>query len=96
MFLVTIFYRVPYTILESSLYAGLHKLGWNLSVGWLVVAVTTGHAGWLQKILSARVFAPISRLTYCAYLSNGIVELYHSGSLRNPIYMSTTSMVSIF
>ncbi|EDW86401.2 uncharacterized protein Dwil_GK15256 [Drosophila willistoni] len=87
MYSVTRFYIAPYTNFESSLYAGFHKLGWNLSVGWLVIAITTGHANWLQKTLSSRVFAPISRLTYCAYLSNGIVELYHSASIRYPTYM---------
>ncbi|XP_023037117.1 nose resistant to fluoxetine protein 6 [Drosophila willistoni] len=95
MYSVTRFYIAPYTNFESSLYAGFHKLGWNLSVGWLVIAITTGHANWLQKTLSSRVFAPISRLTYCAYLSNGIVELYHSASIRYPTYMGFVSLTNI-
>ncbi|XP_030378610.1 nose resistant to fluoxetine protein 6-like isoform X2 [Scaptodrosophila lebanonensis] len=94
MYGVTRFYVVPYTVVESSLYAGFHKLGWNFAVGWLVLAVTTGHAGWLQRALSIRAFAPISRLTYCAYLSNGIVELYHMASIRQPNYMGYLSLTN--
>lgn len=94
MFSICRFYRSPYTHIESILYAALHKLGWNLSVAWLVMAVTTGHAGWLQSFLSSRIFAPISRLTYCAYLSNGIVELYHSSTIRYGRYQSYVNLVS--
>ncbi|XP_073830449.1 nose resistant to fluoxetine protein 6-like [Musca autumnalis] len=82
MFSLSRFYSDSYTQLESTIYAGLHKLAWNLASGWLVLAVTTGHGGWLQRMLSWRVFVPFSRLTYCAYLCNGIVELYSTASLR--------------
>lgn len=92
MFSITRFYTSPFTVLESAIYAAFHKVGWGLSIGWLVIAVTTGHAPFLQKLLGNRVFAPISRLTYCAYLSNGIVELYHAGSMRFPHYLSRVDM----
>ncbi|TMW53381.1 hypothetical protein DOY81_001503, partial [Sarcophaga bullata] len=94
MFTITRFYVIPYNNLESTLYAGFHKLGWNIAIAWLVLAVTTGHAPTLQKILSNRAFAPISRLTYCAYLSNGIVELYYSSSVKTPSYMGYLHLVS--
>ncbi|XP_017489344.1 PREDICTED: nose resistant to fluoxetine protein 6-like, partial [Rhagoletis zephyria] len=92
MFSICRFYRSPYTYIESFLYAGFHKLAWNLSVAWLVMAATTGHAGWLRNFLSSRFFAPISRLTYCAYLSNGIVELYHSSSQRYATHQSYVNL----
>ncbi|XP_055843240.1 nose resistant to fluoxetine protein 6-like [Episyrphus balteatus] len=92
MFSITRFYTSPFTVLESSLYAAFHKVGWGLCIGWLVIAVTTGHAVYLQKFLACRVFAPISRLTYCAYLCNGIVELYHASDIRFPHYLSRVDM----
>ncbi|XP_053948388.1 nose resistant to fluoxetine protein 6-like [Anastrepha ludens] len=92
IFSVCRFYRSPFTFVESFLYAGFHKVAWNLSVAWLVMAATTGHAGWLQNFLSSRFFVPISRLTYCAYLSNGIVELYHSSTLRYGSYQSYVNL----
>uniref|UniRef100_A0A1I8M8L5 Nose resistant-to-fluoxetine protein N-terminal domain-containing protein n=2 Tax=Musca domestica TaxID=7370 RepID=A0A1I8M8L5_MUSDO len=82
MFSLSRFYTSSYTNMESTIYAGLHKLAWNLASGWLVLAVTTGHGGWVQRMLSSRVFVPFSRLTYCAYLCNGIVELYNTSSQR--------------
>lgn len=94
MYTICRFYVRPFNNLESTLYAGFHKLGWNIAVAWLVLAVTTGHAPKLQKVLSCRFFAPISRLTYCAYLANGMVELYHSSSVRVPAYMGYVHLVS--
>lgn len=93
MFSVTRFYVAPYNYLESLMYAGFHKLGWNISIAWLVLSVTTGHAPVLQNFLSSRAFAPISRLTYCAYLSNGIVELYYSSSIKVPSFMGYLHLV---
>lgn len=92
MFSITRFYASSFTVLESATYAAFHKVGWGLCIGWLVVAVTTGHATRLQKFLGCRFFAPISRLTYCAYLCNGIVELYHANDLRFPHYLSKINM----
>lgn len=94
MFSVTRFYLAPYDNVESTMYSGFHKLGWNISVAWLVLSVTTGHAPPLQRFLSSRGFAPISRLTYCAYLSNGIVELYYSSSVKVPSFMGYLHLVS--
>ncbi|XP_037931842.1 nose resistant to fluoxetine protein 6-like, partial [Teleopsis dalmanni] len=92
MYSITRFYIAPYNLLETVLYAGLHKIGWNLSIAWLVLATTTGHAGWLQSLLSQRFFAPISRLAYCAYLCNGIVELYFTALTRTSEYKSVLIM----
>ena len=47
MFAVIIFYNPDqqYTIFENALYAGLHRLGWSLATGWLVLSCVTGYAG---------------------------------------------------
>uniref|UniRef100_A0A1I8Q0V0 Acyltransferase 3 domain-containing protein n=1 Tax=Stomoxys calcitrans TaxID=35570 RepID=A0A1I8Q0V0_STOCA len=82
MFSLGRFYAAPFTNIESTLYGGFHKLCWNLAIGWLVLAVTTGHSGWVRRMLSSRFFVPFSRLTYCAYLCNGTVELYNTSSIR--------------
>lgn len=52
MFSVTIFYypeTYKYTVMESALYAGLHRLGWSYFTGWIVLACVTGYAGESNK-----------------------------------------------
>lgn len=86
--------NMTFTVLENSLYAGLHRFGWSFATGWLIIACVTGYANPLKNFLSSRGLAPISRLTYCAYLTNGFVELYQSGSIRSPKFLSITNLVS--
>ncbi|KAJ6640289.1 Nose resistant to fluoxetine protein 6 [Pseudolycoriella hygida] len=89
MFSVVIFFDQTYTRLGKSLYAGLHRVGWSFSTSWIILACVLNCAGPLKTILTSRALTPFSRLTYCAYLMNGLVELYQAGTIRVPKYMST-------
>lgn len=51
--------------------------------------------GRLRRFFAARALVPISRLTYCAYLTNGLVELYHAGTVRTAKFLSITNLVSL-
>lgn len=98
MFSVTLYY-IPtyhYTKLESALYNSLHRLGWSLFTGWMVLGCVTSEGNALKKFLSSQILVPISRLTYCAYLTNGFIELYLAASIRTPKYMSTSNLVISF
>lgn len=95
MYSVT-FYYIPtyqYSQLESALYNSLHRLGWSLFTGWTVLACVTSDSGSLRTFLSSRALVPLSRLTYCAYLTNGFIELYLAASIRTPKFMSVTNLV---
>ncbi|XP_052872546.1 nose resistant to fluoxetine protein 6-like [Anopheles cruzii] len=94
MFFLTAFYNGLGTdhYFHNALYAALHRFGWSLSNGWLVLACVTGHGRTLKRLLCWRAFVPISRLTYCAYLMNGLVELYLSASRRTPMYASIATL----
>lgn len=95
MYSVTLYY-VPsyqYSALESALYNSLHRLGWSVFTGWIVLACVTSDGGVLKNFLSSRALVPLSRLTYCAYLTNGFIELYLAASIRTPKYMSVINLV---
>ncbi|KAH9636680.1 hypothetical protein HF086_003228 [Spodoptera exigua] len=89
-FTVTIFYQewYQYNAIEAAAYISLHKLAWGISNGWLIIACATGNGGILGKLLTWKFLAPFSRLTFCAYLVNGIVELYYVGELRHPLHIT--------
>lgn len=95
MYSVTFYYLPSYSYsrLESALYNSLHRLGWSLFTGWMVLACVTSESGALRNFLSSRALVPLSRLTYCAYLTNGFIELYLAASIRTPKYMSVTNLV---
>lgn len=96
MFSVTLFY-IPsynYSQIESALYNSLHRLGWSIFTGWLVLGCATSEGNALKTFLSSQILVPLSRLTYCAYLTNGFIELYMAASIRTPKHMSTSNLVS--
>ncbi|KAL7029378.1 hypothetical protein ACKWTF_006213 [Chironomus riparius] len=94
MYGVTLYYipSYKYSNLESALYNSLHRLGWSIFTGWLVLGCVTSSGSLLKTFLSSHILVPISRLTYCAYLTNGFIELYLAASVRTPRYMSVFSL----
>lgn len=97
MFSITFYYTPSYhySHLEAALYNCLHRLGWNIFISWLIIACITSEKGLLKKFLSSRALVAMSRLTYCAYLTNGFVEFYLAASIRSPKYLSVISLVRL-
>ena len=52
-------------------------------------------SGVISKFLSLPIFLPISRLSYCLYISHYLVQTIKSNTVRVPNYFSELSMVSI-
>ncbi|GAB0098061.1 nose resistant to fluoxetine protein 6 [Sergentomyia squamirostris] len=95
MFSIVIFYNPNYepSRIENALYAGLHRMGWSFFTSWIVFVCVTGRAKPLHSFLASRVMAPFSRLTYCAYLTNGLVELYLASTIRTPKYLTVLNLL---
>jgi hypothetical protein len=95
MYYVTLFYLPDYRYseVESALYNSLHRLGWAIFTGWLVLGCVTSTGNPLKSFFNASFLIPLSRLTYCAYLTNGFIELYLAASVRTSKYMSIPSLV---
>ncbi|XP_028028597.1 nose resistant to fluoxetine protein 6-like [Bombyx mandarina] len=95
-FSVTLFYQewYEYSNIEAAAYISLHKLAWGIANGWLIIACSTGNGGILGRLLSWKFLGPVARLTFCAYLVNGIVELYYVGQLRHPMHITFFTVVA--
>ncbi|KAJ8949571.1 hypothetical protein NQ318_016202, partial [Aromia moschata] len=90
MYTIVIFYNPDHEAnsFESAIYSSLHRVAWCLAIGWIMLACITENAAIINKFLSWKFFIPTSRLTYCAYLANGIIEVYNMAVLRQPMYLS--------
>lgn len=53
-------------------------------------------AAFMEPILTWRPIVPLSRLTYCAFLAHGGLQLYSVASSGNPFYGSVYNLVSYF
>uniref|UniRef100_A0A6G1SF07 Nose resistant to fluoxetine protein 6 n=2 Tax=Aceria tosichella TaxID=561515 RepID=A0A6G1SF07_9ACAR len=59
--------------LESALYSGWSRPLWACATGWIIFACITKQAGPIGRLLGARCFVPLSRLTYPAFLIHPII-----------------------
>ncbi|XP_065353567.1 nose resistant to fluoxetine protein 6-like [Cloeon dipterum] len=82
-----------YIALEAAFYGALHRVGWSLGISWVVFAVCTGGKGVVKLLLSMKPVIALSRLTYCAFLSHGALQLYSVATLRVPAYMSIFTLI---
>ncbi|KAJ8668277.1 hypothetical protein QAD02_009940 [Eretmocerus hayati] len=91
---ISVFYgpRKNFTTVEAAFYSSLHRAMWSAGAGWVVLACVTDNAGSLRKILKWRPFVPLSRLTYSAYLVNGLVELHSASTVRVPQHLDNFSL----
>lgn len=81
---------------QASIYAAFHRIPWCAAIACLILLGATKNAGFIQPILSWKAFVPLSRLTYCVFLSHGAIQLYSTASLRTPDYNSKFKIVSLF
>lgn len=63
------------SLAESVLYGGFHRAVWGVVVGWIVLACHWGYGGPVNWFLSHPLWQPLSRLTYCIYLTSLPIQL---------------------
>ncbi|XP_036143105.1 nose resistant to fluoxetine protein 6-like isoform X2 [Monomorium pharaonis] len=80
-----LFYKQIESDLTVAIYVAFHKTFWTIGIAWIVIACSTKHGGIVNKLLTLKVWIPLSRLTYCAYLIHPVV-------IRSIRYYSETSI----
>lgn len=78
---------------ESAAYVALSPTAWALALSWVVVACVTGYGGPVNSILSSKFFAPLSRLTYCAYLIHPLIMLSAVAHMDGPMHLQRDTMI---
>lgn len=80
----------------SSFYNAVYRPAWAAAVAWVTVACVTGNGGWVNSFLSQPLFAPLSRLTYCAYLVHPVVMMAYYLSRRQALVWDNFSVIQAF
>lgn len=78
---------------ESAAYVSLSHTAWALAISWIIVSCVTGYGGPVNSILSLKVFAPLSRLSYCAYLIHPLIMLSTMAHMDGPIHLQRDTMI---
>lgn len=72
----------------TMLYGGFHRFLWSLGLVWPCYACATGRGGWLNGFMSWKAFRPLSRLTFCIYLTHVPIYYLRSGNIKTNFDLS--------
>ncbi|CAK5090992.1 unnamed protein product [Meloidogyne enterolobii] len=62
----------------SLTYAAIGRLSFAIALGWIAFACETNHGQTMNAILGHKMFIPLSKITFCAYLLHPILlQLYY-------------------
>ncbi|XP_067945682.1 nose resistant to fluoxetine protein 6-like [Watersipora subatra] len=78
---------------QRGLYETLCKNAWALALGWIIFASNTGCGGFIGDALSWGGWAPLSKLTYAAYLLHPFMLDLNYKNRRNLIYVGHDSLI---
>ncbi|XP_060528416.1 nose resistant to fluoxetine protein 6-like isoform X2 [Cylas formicarius] len=83
-----VFYLLEIPPLWTALYASLYHFVWSVCVAWMIITISRGYGPWIDPILRWKPLVILSRLTYCVYISHGVIQIYTAASIRTPIHAS--------
>ncbi|XP_055606762.1 nose resistant to fluoxetine protein 6 isoform X2 [Uranotaenia lowii] len=89
-------FNTTLTRFAAAAYSALCHTAWALSCAWVILACSTGHGGWANKLLSAPILYPFSRVTYCAYLIHPLVNRIYAMESDSPIHMTPNNMTTLY
>uniref|UniRef100_A0A0N5APQ7 NRF domain-containing protein n=1 Tax=Syphacia muris TaxID=451379 RepID=A0A0N5APQ7_9BILA len=81
--------------LYSSLYSGLSRILWGLSLAYITVACHYGYGGLIGKFISSRYWIPFGRLSFSVYLLHFCVIIWLIG-ITDVQLIYSTSIHSMF
>ncbi|XP_049276087.1 nose resistant to fluoxetine protein 6-like [Rhipicephalus sanguineus] len=71
--------------ITTALYAVTHRGLFSAGIAWVIYACLTGRAGFLTSLLAWPGWAPLSRLSFSAYMIQDIVIQYEWRSLASRV-----------
>lgn len=70
------------SLIGSSAYVAFRATVWSLALAWMVFALATGQAQFLNQLLSWSGFVPLSRLSFGIFLTHLLVLNYRYFSIK--------------
>ncbi|PVD35697.1 hypothetical protein C0Q70_02660 [Pomacea canaliculata] len=80
---------------QFAVYETLSRPAWACAVAWVILACCTEHGGFVNTFLSWRGWAPLSRLTYGAYLFHLTTFYVILGNKIAPFHLSSWTVAEL-
>ncbi|XP_068155410.1 nose resistant to fluoxetine protein 6-like [Drosophila tropicalis] len=104
MIFTSIFALYPYakltkptlSILGEAFYYTLTRIGWPLSLCWVVFACMQGYGGLANSLLSSPLWQPLSRLSYSIYIWHVFIQEFNNRRIQTVTIFSDYEMMLKF
>ncbi|XP_063957538.1 nose resistant to fluoxetine protein 6-like [Lytechinus pictus] len=87
---------VPLDKTLNVLYGSIGKLAWTLAMSWVVFSCHHGYGGVINRFLSWRLWIPLSRLTFCAYLLHPAIIYLFTGTVTTSYNVTVIDQSFLF
>jgi peptidoglycan/LPS O-acetylase OafA/YrhL len=79
---------------ENTIYATLSRCSWGLGLALLVFACHNGYGGLINTFLSMKIWTPLSRMTFNAYLVHPVVLTVVYGQMQKTFHATDITMAT--
>ncbi|XDV38387.1 hypothetical protein PO909_007810 [Leuciscus waleckii] len=86
----------PYPSLPHAVYQGIHRSLWALALVWIILACEEGHGGFVDKILSLGLWAPLSNISFACYLIHPIIIILYNGKQETTMHYTDFNFFYLF
>ena len=80
----------------TGFYKSLNRTVWSLSLSWVVIACASGYGGPVNFVMSWKLWAPLGRLTFAAYLVHPIIMFTYQLTLLTPLQFTDLTLIYLF
>lgn len=81
------------SLVASMFYVSLSRTAWSVSLAWVVIACVAQKGGIVRDVLSWKIWAPLGRLTYAAYLVHPITIYFFYMNQERLMMLTVLNMV---
>ena len=80
---------------ENTIYTTFSRCSWGLGLALMVFACHNGYGNVINTFLSMKIWTPLSRMTYNAYLVHPIVLTVLYGQMQKSIHITDLTMATL-
>lgn len=79
----------------KTVFDSLSRLLWASAIALIIFQCITNNGGPVNAFLSAPVWKPLAKLSFCIYVLHYVIQLIVIGQNRTTVYMETFSLVIV-
>ncbi|XP_061118147.1 O-acyltransferase like protein [Conger conger] len=82
--------------IPHAAYQGLHRTLFGLCVAWVILACEEGYGGFINKMMSLKLWVPLSNISYACYMIHPLIIILYNGKQDTPTHYNDINFMYLF